>query len=122
MGSTRAYRLAVIASAFGAALALGAARAPADESPVADAVMRGDSARVRVLIKQGLDVNAAQPDGMTALHWAAQRGDAGGAQMLMYAGARVDAVTRNGNYTPLHLAARNGRTAAVRRCWRRGPM
>ena len=114
MGSTRAYRLAVIASAFGAALALGAARAPADESPVADAVMRGDSARVRVLIKQGLDVNAAQPDGMTALHWAAQRGDAGGAQMLMYAGARVDAVTRNGNYTPLHLAARNGRTAAVK--------
>ena len=113
-GSTRAYRLAVIASVFGAAFALGAARTPTDESPVADAVMRGDSARVRVLIKQGLDVNAAQPDGMTALHWAAQRGDAGGAQMLMYAGARVDAVTRNGNYTPLHLAARNGRTAAVK--------
>jgi len=108
------YRLAVIASLFGTSLALGAARTPADESPVADAVMRGDSARVRVLIKQGLDVNAAQADGMTALHWAAQRGDAGGAQMLMYAGARVDAVTRNGNYTPLHLAARNGRAAAVR--------
>ena len=109
-----AYRLAVIASAFGAALALGAARVPSDESPVADAVMRGDSSRVRQLIKQGLDVNAAQPDGMTALHWAAQRGDAGGAQMLMYAGARVDAVTRNGNYTPLHLAARSGRSAAVK--------
>jgi uncharacterized protein len=113
-GSTTAYRLAVIASVFGASLALGAARTPADESPVADAVMRGDSSRVRQLIKQGLDVNAAQPDGMTALHWAAQRGDAGGAQMLMYAGARVDAVTRNGNYTPLHLAARSGRSAAVK--------
>ena len=108
------YRLAVIASLFSASLALGAARAPVDDSPVADAVMRGDSSRVRLLIKQGLDVNAAQPDGMTALHWAAQRGDAGGAQMLMYAGARVDAVTRNGNYTPLHLAARNGRAAAVK--------
>jgi ankyrin repeat protein len=106
--------LAVVASVLGASLALGAARSPADESPVADAVMRGDSSRVRQLIKQGLDVNAAQPDGMTALHWAAQRGDAGGAQMLMYAGARVDAVTRNGNYTPLHLAARNGRAAAVK--------
>ncbi len=112
--STTAYRLAVVASVLGASLALGAARSPADESPVADAVMRGDSSRVRQLIKQGLDVNAAQPDGMTALHWAAQRGDAGGAQMLMYAGARVDAVTRNGNYTPLHLAARNGRAAAVK--------
>ena len=108
------YRLAVVASLFGASLALSGARTPADESPVADAVMRGDSSRVRQLIKQGLDVNAAQPDGMTALHWAAQRGDAGGAQMLMYAGARVDAVTRNGNYTPLHLAARNGRSAAVK--------
>ena len=108
------YRLAVIASLFGASLALGAARTPADESPVADAVMRGDSSRVRLLIKQGLDVNAAQPDGMTALHWASQRGDAAGAQMLMYAGARVDAVTRNGNYTPLHLAARNGRSTVVK--------
>jgi ankyrin repeat protein len=108
------YRMTVIASMFGAVMALGAARTPADESPVADAVMRGDSSRVRVLIKQGLDVNAAQPDGMTALHWAAQRGDVSGAQMLMYAGARVDAVTRNGNYTPLHLAARNGRAAAVK--------
>ncbi|WP_396219711.1 ankyrin repeat domain-containing protein [Gemmatimonas sp.] len=113
-GSPMRYRLAVIASLFGASLALGAARTPADESPVADAVMRGDSSRVRQLIKQGLDVNAAQPDGMTALHWAAQRGDVGGAQMLMYAGARVDAVTRNGNYTPLHLAARSGRAAAVK--------
>ena len=108
------YRLAVIASLFGASLALGAARTPADESPVADAVMRGDSSRVRLLIKQGLDVNAAQPDGMTALHWASQRGDVAGAQMLMYAGARVDAVTRNGNYTPLHLAARNGRATVVK--------
>jgi len=114
VGRRSGYRLVAIASLFGASLLLGAARIPADESPVADAVMRGDSARVRVLIKQGLDVNAAQADGMTALHWAAQRGDAGGAQMLMYAGARVDAVTRNGNYTPLHLAARNGRAAAVK--------
>lgn len=113
-GVRNGYRLAVIASVLGASLALGAARTPTDESPVADAVMRGDSARVRVLIKQGLDVNAAQADGMTALHWAAQRGDASGAQMLMYAGARVDAVTRNGNYTPLHLAARSGRSAAVK--------
>lgn len=108
------YRLAVIASLVGASLTLGAARTPANESPVADAVMRGDSSRVRLLIKQGLDVNAAQPDGMTALHWAAQRGDVSGAQMLVYAGARVDAVTRNGNYTPLHLAARNGRSAVVK--------
>jgi uncharacterized protein len=84
------------------------------EAPLADAVMRGDTARVRALLKQGVDVNAAQPDGMAPLHWAAQRGDLASAQVLVYAGARVDALTRNGNYTPLHLAAREGRGALVR--------
>lgn len=76
--------------------------------------MRGDTARVRTLLKKGADVNAAQGDGMTALHWAAARGDAGQIAMLTYAGARLEASTRNGNYTPLHLAARGGRTAALR--------
>ena len=90
-----------------------AARGPGD-SPVADAAMRGDSAQVRTLIKQGADVNGAQGDGMTALHWAAQRGDAGEARMLVVAGARLDATTRNGNYTPLHLAARAGKPAIIK--------
>src|SRR4051794_11459517 len=80
--------------------------APFSESPVADAAMHGDTSGVRALIKQGADVNAAQGDGMTALHWAAQRGDVGEARMLVVAGARLDAATRNGNYTALHLAAK----------------
>jgi uncharacterized protein len=84
------------------------------EAPVADAAMRGDSAQLRQLLRQGLDVNAAQADGMTALHWAASRGDVSAARMLLVAGARSAAVTRNGNYTPLHLAARSGRGAMVR--------
>jgi ankyrin repeat protein len=99
--------------AVGATVLLGAARENPTEAPVADAVMRGDTATVRQLIRQGLDVNASQADGMSALHWAAQRGDASSAQILVYAGARVDALTRNGNYTPLHLAAREGRGAVV---------
>lgn len=84
------------------------------ESPVADAAMRGDSARVRSLLKQGVDANAAQADGMTALHWAAARGDASSVKTLVFAGARLETTTRNGNYTPLHLAAQAGRGAAVR--------
>jgi ankyrin repeat protein len=79
------------------------------EAPVADAAQRGDTLRVRDLLRQGADANAAQADGMTALHWAAQRGDASAARMLISAGGRPDAVTRNGKYTPLHLAARSGR-------------
>ena len=100
--------------ALGAALLLGAWTPGIEDSPVADAAMRGDTARVRALLKQGADVNAAQGDGMTALHWAASRGDAAEVAMLVYAGARVEASTRNGNYTPLHLAARGGRAAAVK--------
>jgi len=88
-------------------------RAVAD-APVADAAMRRDGAKVRLLLKQGADVNAAQGDGMTALHWAASHGDVDEARMLISAGARLDAVTRNGNYTPLHLAAKGGNVAAVR--------
>jgi ankyrin repeat protein len=108
-------RMGPALAALGAALVLTAARPAAiADSPVADAAMRGDTARVRQLLKQGADVNAAQGDGMTALHWAAARGDASQVAMLVYAGARLEASTRNGNYTPLHLAARAGRVAAVK--------
>jgi uncharacterized protein len=99
---------------LGLATAAALAFSPASDSPVADAAMRGDSAQVRALIKQGEDVNASQGDGMTALHWAASRGDLGEARMLIVAGARVDAATRNGNYTPLHMAARSGKPALVK--------
>ena len=84
------------------------------ETPVADAAMHRDGAKLRVLLKQGADVNAAQGDGMTALHWAAQHGDLDETRILVYAGARLESVTRNGNYTPLHLAAKSGNTAVIR--------
>src|SRR5438552_11001203 len=82
-------------------------------SPVADTAMRGDRDALRDLLKQGGDVNAPQGDGMTALHWAAERGDAAMAEMLAYAGANVAAVTRIGQYTPLHLASKSGSAAVV---------
>ena len=86
------------------ALLLTGARPP--EAPVADAAQRGDSEAVRQLLRQGADVNAAQGDGMTALHWVAEGGDQELAETLLFAGASLEARTRNGNYTPLHLAAR----------------
>jgi ankyrin repeat protein len=97
------------------ALALASSlRAAPSPSAVADAAMKGDTAAVRALLKQGEDVNASQGDGMSALHWAADRNDAELADMLIYAGANVSAVTRIGAYTPLHLAAKAG-SAAVER-------
>src|SRR5262245_25862963 len=87
----------------------------ADEggSPVADAAQAGDKAAVRTLLKQAADVNAAQGDGMTALHWAAMKNDPELAQTLLYASANVKATTRIGGYTPLILAAQQGYAAVM---------
>src|SRR4029079_18590478 len=95
------------------AFCLTAALTAAAESPVAEAAMNGDKDAVRTLLKQGNDVNAAQGDGMTALHWAARQGDAELAQMLLYAGANVKASTRIGGYTRIALAAQNGSAPVV---------
>ena len=95
------------------AIALGAIWVSANESTVADAVMRGDKTAIRSLLKQGADVNAPQGDGMTALHWAARQGDAETAKMLIHAGANVRAATRLGGYTPLLLASEAGDAATI---------
>src|SRR5262245_31664163 len=79
--------------------------APEGAASIADAAMSGDADSVRRLLKQGADVNAAQGDGMTALHWAAMHGDAALAETLLYAGGNARATTRLGGYTALHLAA-----------------
>lgn len=82
--------------------------AAAPDAPVADAAMRGDVTAVRALIQKGADVNAAQGDGMTGLHWAAMNGNTRIAELLIAAGASVKALTRLGDYTPLHLASKAG--------------
>jgi len=82
-------------------------------APVADAAMNGDKAAVRALLKSAADVNAAQGDGMTALHWAAISGDLELAQMLVFAGANVRATTRLGTYTPLFLASQQGHAPVI---------
>ncbi len=84
------------------------------ESRVADAAMARDADAVNTLLRERVDVNGAQGDGMTALHWAAKHGDSNLAGALIKAGASVTAGTRLGQYTPLHLAATSGATAVVR--------
>jgi len=87
--------------------------ASGDDVRVANAAMKGDKEAVRALLKQAADVNAAQGDGMTALHWAAMNRDAEMAQILLYAGANVRAATRIGGYSPLFMAAKSGSPAVV---------
>ena len=78
-----------------------------------DAAMEGDRAAVRALLEQRVDVNVAQGDGSTALHWAAYRNDPEMARWLVEAGADISATTRLGELTPLFMAAKNGNAAVV---------
>jgi len=95
------------------ALCLTAILSAAQAATVIEAARSGDKEAVRALLKQGADVNAAEGDGTTALHWAARAGDAELVQMLLYAGANVKATTRLGAYTPLMMAAQAGHSAVV---------
>ena len=76
-----------------------------DDRALLDATKRGDVVAVKAALKQGADVNAAQGDGLTALHLAAQEGNLEIVKVLLGAKANVNAKSKIGEYTPLHLAA-----------------
>lgn len=72
---------------------------------LAEACRGGDAARVReALARPGVDANAADEEGRTALHWAADGGHEDAAAALLAAGAAADARDEEGQ-TPLHYAA-----------------
>ena len=98
-------------SAMGRVVPVGHARLRRREAPVAEAAMPGDREAVRALLKQGEDVNAAQGDGMTALHWAAQVAATSNSRRCCSTPVRnVKAMTRLGGYTPLMMASADRRT------------
>src|SRR5205823_8710328 len=91
----------------------------AASADLADAVMKGNKAAVRALLQKKADVNAAQSDGTTALHWAARLDDLEMADLLIHSGANVSAATRGGA-TPLELAAVNGSAAMIEKLIKAG--
>ena len=103
-------KLACVIGAVGVAVITVAAVV---DAPVAGAAKGRDLESVRSLLAGGADVNAALGDGMTALHWAAQHGDAEMTALLIDAGADLTAVTRIGEHTPLHVASTAGHAPVV---------
>lgn len=95
-----------------ALLSVAALHAAAADTRLADAAQAPDNETVRTLVKQKVDVNAPQPDGTTALHWAVRHDDVETVNLLIRAGANVKAANRFGT-TPLELACTNGDAAIV---------
>ena len=96
-----------------AGLSLATAAAAAESAALADAAEHRDWAGVRTLIQRNAgDVNGAQVDGTTALHWAVYHDDVEAVRLLVRARANANAVNSYG-VPPLALASTNGNAVIV---------
>ena len=91
-------------------LAVSFRAAPA--TPLVEAAKSGDTEMVRRLIKDRVNVNAAEVDGTTPLHWAVRANDVAAAELLIRAGANVKAANRY-EVTPLSVACMNGNASMI---------
>src|ERR1051326_1946170 len=85
----------------------------ANDPSVADAMKRKDTVAVHSLVDHRANVNEPQPDGATALHWAAYWDDVDSAGVLIRAGADPNAAN-DYSVNPLMLACNNGSEAMVK--------
>jgi ankyrin repeat protein len=109
----RILRLAAACSLWIVA-SLPAAHAQPRDTRLVEAVKRRDEKAFAALMRTKVDVNAAQPDGATALAWAIHLGERRMADALLDAGANVNSADEYGE-TPLTLAAANGDSGLVQR-------
>ncbi len=107
MGMLRTVGVCVQVIVFVALATRVGTAAAAGEALVADAAENREAAVIETLLKTGVDVNAAQVDGMTALHWAVYHDDFQTAKLLVNAGADVRLENRYG-VAPISLASTNG--------------
>ena len=93
-------------------LLLTPALAHAGATDAADAAQKKDLSALRALVQRKADVNTAQPDGTTALHWAVMWNNDEAVSLLIRAGANVKAANRYGA-TPLSEAVTAGSATMV---------
>ena len=109
----RLITFALLAS-LSAASAAAQTTAPKRDTRLVNALKAGDTAAALALLQQRIDVNVAEPDGTTPLHWAVRLDNLNLVNRLIRAGANVKAANRYG-VTPIQLACINGSAAAVGR-------
>src|SRR6185503_21161011 len=95
-GQSMKIRQAILLSALSLPLIAGASFAADSNRSLVDAAKAGDRAAVQALLDAGKDANAAQPDGTTALFWAATRNDVQLVERRLRAGADVKATNDYG--------------------------
>jgi ankyrin repeat protein len=112
--SRHAIPLSILPVSMLIAMAIAATAAAQERPALIDAAKQADRAHLRALIQQKADVNAAEADGTTALHWAAYRDDADSVELLIRAGAKVNAANDLGA-TPLWNASMNAGAGIAKR-------
>jgi len=107
LGRGRRSRRPVIVGAFLVVAVVGVfGQAP----NLREAVRSGNAQAVQTLLKKRVNVNEADADGTTALHWAVRGNDIEMVRALLRAGANANAANAYG-LTPLFLAATTGNAA-----------
>src|SRR4051812_44257840 len=81
-------------------------------SDIADLAQRQDRPSLQALVKQRANINSQQPDGTTALQWAAHWNDLDTVKLLLGAGANPSVANRYG-VSPLSEAAAVGNAAMI---------
>lgn len=111
-GSRSMSRLAISSIGISCFLIVRACWGSPGDLSLLNAVREGRGELVQTLLDRGARVNAPEPDGTTALHWAAHWDDLDTATRLIRAGANVNATTDLG-ITSLYLACVNGSAPMV---------
>jgi len=89
------------------------------EEKLRDAASENDMAKAQQLLNNGVNVDAKDAIGRTALCLAAQKGHDGMVDMLLQAGADLNVADKYGD-TPMHSAAENGHDTTVAALFKAG--
>jgi uncharacterized protein len=111
--------LATVCAAAVLASVTAAQTPPVNDRALIDAVKTGNTVTATALLAKRANVNAAEPDGTTPLHWAVRNDDVALVDRLIRAGANVKAANRYG-ITPIVLACENGSAAVLERLLKAG--